>query len=57
MPTQPSEAARNYEHETCIPGRRGDPETSGTVAEAIREACEAIQSVKTNVERFVSRAT
>jgi len=57
MPTQPSEAARNYEHETCIPGRRGDPETSGKVAEAIREACEAIQSVKTNVERFVSRAT
>jgi len=57
MPTRMCEAARDCENEVFAPCPRGDAETSGTVTESIRDVCEAIRLVKTNVERFVSRAT
>jgi hypothetical protein len=57
MPTHPYGAVRVCENEAPIPGRRGDTETTGTVGDAIRDVCEAIRLVKTNVERFVSRAS
>jgi len=54
MQAKLGEATREYGSETAA--LRGDAETSATVAEAVRDVCDAIRLVRTNVERFVSRA-
>jgi hypothetical protein len=49
-------AATMREEEACDTRTPGDADTRRTLTEAVRDVREAIRLVKTNVERFVSRA-